>query len=185
MKRPQRRLDTVPPELAKQLRTVAAVSVTVAVTIGVMASWDQLFPIPAERLVKVYRVHGCTCVFDWAKTLEAAGFTVKMVELNSLQRVRSSMHVPEKLKGCHVANYLGYFVEGHVAPQALHKLAREHPSAIGVVTAASVEAAFDGTRLPDDEHCPVYAMAADAKLRLWFDPQRHVVQSSAVSLGGP
>jgi len=185
MKPSPMRANTVPPELAKQLRIVAAVSVTVAVTIGVMASWDQLFPIPAERLVKVYRVHGCTCAFDWAKTLEAAGFTVKMVELNSLQRVRGSMHVPEKLKGCHVANYLGYFVEGHVAPQALHKLAREHPSAIGVVTAASVEAAFDGTRPPDDEHCPVYVMAADAKLKLWFDPPHDVVRTSAVTLRSP
>jgi hypothetical protein len=161
----------LPPELAKQLRIVAAVSISVAVAIGIMASWDRLFPVPAEQLVKVYRMHGCTCAFQWKTTLEAAGFKVKMAELESLQSIRRSSHVPAHLKGCHVASYLDYFIEGHVAPQALTKLAREHPVAIGVVTSASVEAAFHGTRPPDDEHSPVYLVAADAKTRPWFSPQ--------------
>ncbi len=166
-----RRSNGLTPELVKQLRAVAAVSIAIALAIGVMASWDRLFPVPAEQLVKVYRVHGCPCAFQWEKELEAAGFTVKMVELKSLQSVRTSNRVPKNLKGCHVASYLDYFVEGHVAPQALTKLAREHPAVTGVVTAASVEAAFHGTRPPDDEHSPVYAVAADAKLQPWFTPR--------------
>jgi hypothetical protein len=165
-----RQSDRLSPILVKQLRILAAVSITVSAAIGVLASWDRFFPVPAEQLVTIYRVHGCPCVFRWEKTLEAAGFTVKMVELNSLRTVRRSNRVPNNLKGCHVANYLKYFVEGHVAPQALMKLAREHPAATGVVTAAAVEAAFHGTRPPDDEHSPVYVLA-NAKLEPWFNLQ--------------
>lgn len=55
-----------------------------------------------------------------------------------LRDIRNQLGTPKELKGCHVATYLTYFVEGHVAPIALRKLAVERPAARGIATAPIV-----------------------------------------------
>lgn len=157
-------------DLAKQLRIVAAVSVLGAATVGLLVAWEQWSSVPPEQLVKVYRVHGCRCVFEWVKSLEAEGYTVKLLEIESLQNVRASLRTPEYLGGCHVAGYLDYFVEGHVAPKALHKLADEHPQALGVVAQATAKTAAH-PNANRDENGPVFLVGADGKSLLWYSPK--------------
>lgn len=123
----------------------------------------------SEQVVTVYRVHGCTCVFSWVDALRAAGFSVQVVEHTSLAAVRSTLETPDSLHGCHVGRYLNYFVEGHVAPEALKSLAANHPIALGVTTEASVGAGRIHTSIADEEHSPVVLVEPDGKMLPWFD----------------
>lgn len=159
-----------PQNLAKQLRLVAAVSVLGAAAVGLLVAWEQWSSVPPEQLVKVYRVHGCRCVFEWVKSLEAEGYTVKLLEIETLQNVRVSLRTPNSMGGCHVAGYLDYFVEGHVAPKALYKLANEHPQALGVVTQATMKTAAH-PNADRDESGPVFLVGADGTSLLWFSPK--------------
>jgi hypothetical protein len=156
-------------KLAKQLRIVAAVSVLGAASVGLMNAWEHWFPIPSERLVKVYRIHGCRCVFNWVKSLEEAGFSVKVLEVETLRNIRATLHTTENMRGCHVAAYLDYFIEGHVVPEALHKLAHEHPSALGVVTQATINASVHQNTYRDD-NSPVSLVSPTGQPQPWFSP---------------
>jgi len=124
----------------------------------------------SDRVVTVYRVHGCTCVFSWVDALEAAGFTVRVVELGSLTTVRTTMQTPASLHGCHLGSYLTYFVEGHVTPDALKALATEHPIALGVTTESSIDAARVHPSVADEEHSPVVLVEPDGRMLPWFEP---------------
>jgi len=167
MKRIQPQNKTESLRLNAQLGLGVLVALFIAILVGTMHLWMGYFEAPPEQTVKIYRVHGCVCAFTWAEQLKAAGFAVQIRELTRLKDIRSTLHVPAYLKGCHVGNYLGYFVEGHVAPPALFKLAREHPLATGVVTMASANSEL---RLTDDGLSPVLVMATDMTLRPWFSP---------------
>ncbi len=119
-------------DLARQLRIVLGVALLAAAIGGVLAVWDPLFGVAPERLIQVYRTHGCRCVFGWAETLEAEGFVVRLYEYETLEHVRTALHMPDELHSCHVGKYLGYFVEGHISSSTLHWLAQRHPPALGV-----------------------------------------------------
>ena len=164
--RAKRGLKEEPQNLAKQLRIVAVVSVLGAIAVGMLVAWEQWFSVPPEQLVKVYRVHGCRCVFGWVRSLEAEGFKVNLLEIESLQRVRASLHTPASMGGCHVAGYLGYFVEGHVAPAALRRLAEEHPKALGVVTHATTEIA-DHQNTYREQSSPVILIGPTGQSQPW------------------
>ena len=118
-------------KLGKQLGVVFAVALVGTVVIAAVLSVEHFFTSP-ERLVKIHRTHGCTCAFAFADSLKAAGFEVRVIEhVTSLRSVRASLHTPTNLHGCHVGEYLGYFLEGHVAPSALHHLRLQRPDGLG------------------------------------------------------
>lgn len=99
---------------------------------GGLSYCDALMGIQPEQLVTVYRTHGCRCAYSWSRELEARGYVVRLREVETLAPVRRRLHTPEQLNGCHVAQYLGYFVEGHVRASDLDRLSREHPEATGI-----------------------------------------------------
>lgn len=161
---------TSQPRLAKQLRIVLAAALSVGVFGAVLVSWEQLFPVPPERLVKIYRTHGCRCAFAWADSLKAEGFVVRLYEYETLQYVRGSLHTPANLRGCHVGAYLGYFLEGHVAPLALHQLAQQQPSALGLATEGSVDDKSVHVSIARDEKSRVLLVQRDGRAQTWFEP---------------
>lgn len=167
---PKARTKASRPNLARQLRIVLVVTVVVGVVAAVMASWDQLFPIPPERLVKIYRLHGCRCAFNFAEALERKGFVVQVYEYETLKYVRTSLHTPTNLHGCHVGSYLGYFLEGHVAPDALDQLARQDPSALGVATEGSVREKSTHVQIEREQQSAVLLVQRDGRAQAWFDP---------------
>lgn len=132
-----------PWRLRTKLGLCLGVAVFGAAITGVGIQWDQRHTVPAEKLVKVYRKHGCTCVFAWVKSLEADGYIVRVFEPETLQPTRFALHMPKRSWGCHVAEYMGYFVEGHVPGAVLDQLALQHPRALGVELAAEDAAQAD------------------------------------------
>ena len=136
---------------------------------AVLVSWEQLFPIPPERLIKIYRSHGCRCAFALADSLKAEGFIVQLYEYETLQYVRQALHTPSNLRGCHVGEFLGYFLEGHVAPLALRQLAQQQPRALGLATEGSVDRASIHVSITNDERSRVLLVELDGRARTWFD----------------
>lgn len=106
---------------------------------ALLLSWDQLFPVPPDQLVEVAWKHECTCAHGWMKSLRAAGYTVRDHELDDTSTQRRQWQVPDAIRGCHPASYLGYFLEGHVSAETLQRLARERPQAIGVQQVDAVQ----------------------------------------------
>lgn len=139
---------------------------------AVLVSWEQLFPIPPARLVKIYRTHGCRCAFALADSLKAEGFIVQLREYETLQYVRQSLHTPSNLRGCHVGEFLGYFLEGHVAPPALRQLAQQQPRALGLATEGSVDHTSIHVSIANDERSRVLLVELDGRARTWFDPTK-------------
>ena len=159
------------PNAAKQLRLVVAAVLSVGVFAALLVSWEQLFPTPPpERLIKIYRTHGCRCAFALADSLKADGFVVRLHEYETLQYVRHSLHTPSNLRGCHVGEFLGYFLESHVAPSALRQLAQQRPRALGLATEGSVDHTSTHVSIANDARSPALRVLLDGQARTWFDP---------------
>jgi len=155
-------------DVAKGLRVVFALSVFAALLAGVLDNWDSLFGPAPQRLVEVYRTHGCRCAFGWARALQAQGFVVRLREYDTLEYVRGSLQTPEHLHGCHVGKYLGYFVEGHVSPKALRRLSAERPVALGVATQPATRMSEQHSTAVVDENSSVLLVDGRGQSYSWF-----------------
>jgi len=147
-------------QLVAQLRIMLALAVLGGVFAGIVMTWDRLFPVAPEKLVTVYWTHECRCAAPWIRSLEAQGYAVREFEQASLQPIRRSLGTPERLRGCHVAAFMDYFVEGHVPAEALRVLAIEQPAGRGVAWASD---------LPPSERRLGEAQADDRSLLLFDD----------------
>lgn len=125
-------------------------SVVAAATVGVSSWWEYTHPIPVERYVKVYRVHGCTCAIAWGRALEAEGFVVSLFEPHDLQDIRRYLRTPSDFHGCHVAQIGRYFIEGHVPGNVLKRLMHEHPADAGIAVVSHPKQAGEATQSTPD-----------------------------------
>lgn len=150
----------------------AVVVVGTAVAGAFLVMWLAITSQPTDdKVVAVYRTHGCTCVFSWVEDLRAAGFVVRLSELRSLNNVRATLHTPPQVNGCHIGRYLGYFVEGHVGAPAIAKLALELPKASGVVTATSLRStAPHDTALGEETRSEVMLVTEEGAATSWTPP---------------
>jgi hypothetical protein len=77
----------------------------------------------------------CSCCGSWIGYLRADGFTVEVIESGNMDRIKTALGVPAALQSCHTAEIDGYVVEGHVPADAIRRLLREKPRAIGLAVA--------------------------------------------------
>jgi hypothetical protein len=80
----------------------------------------------------VYKNPWCDCCHGWAEAMRKARYTVKTVDMDDLSPIRQKAGVPHALEGCHSAEIEGYFLEGHVPPEAVAKLLSERPAIAGL-----------------------------------------------------
>lgn len=90
-----------------------------------------------------------------------------MYEPETLKTIRGALKTPPLLRGCHVARYLEYFVEGHVAPVALAELARTHPRGIGIAQETDVRKHSTGTTVETAEKPPMVIYEDNGMSRSW------------------
>jgi hypothetical protein len=64
--------------------------------------------------------------------LKASGFNVTLVDTADVTPVKNQHNVPDSLRTCHTAVVNGYVIEGHVPPEDIQKLLREHPAIAGL-----------------------------------------------------
>ncbi|KWT71931.1 CopG protein [Hyphomicrobium sulfonivorans] len=85
--------------------------------------------------VTLHKDPNCDCCTEWGKHIQAAGFEVHAIQSKSVKALKDTLGVPKDLAGCHTAIVDGYVIEGHVPPDALLRLLKERPEAIGLAVA--------------------------------------------------
>ena len=100
--------------------------------LALIASTLPAAALAQDQIVTVRKDPSCGCCTGWVEHLQKAGFTTKVIETQSLYRVRRRLGVPEELAGCHTAELAGYIIEGHVPAEAIWRLLQEKPSATGI-----------------------------------------------------
>lgn len=89
-------------------------------------------PVAAGQEVEVWKSPSCGCCGGWVKHMQAAGFTVKVHDIEDVQPVKTASGVPDALGSCHTAKVGGYVVEGHVPATDVLRLLAEKPKATGL-----------------------------------------------------
>jgi hypothetical protein len=83
-------------------------------------------------LVEVFKSPTCGCCGAWVDHLKAAGFRVKVVEVDDTAPTRKRFGLPDKFGSCHTAIVNGYVIEGHVPAAEVKRLLATKPAAIGL-----------------------------------------------------
>ena len=87
---------------------------------------------PAGPEVQVFKSPTCGCCGAWVEHMRAAGFTVKVTEVDDTTAARKRLGLPDRYGSCHTATVGGYVLEGHVPAAEAKRLLAAKPKAIGL-----------------------------------------------------
>lgn len=160
----------------RALQIFASVLTGFAVLFAILYLSDRTIGVEPEKLVAVYHTHGCPCVHQWERSLEGGGFTVIMYEPETLGMVRAKLHMPKALRGCHVGEFLGYFLEGHISPSVLERIAKTRPRGAGFVTAVTFTADTANISIADEESSPILLIDAQGHRTAFADAATKLVR---------
>ena len=90
------------------------------------------FAAPAGPEVQVFKSPSCGCCGSWVEHMRAAGFTVRVTEVNDTTAARKRLGLPDRYGSCHTATVGGYVLEGHVPAAEVRRLLASKPKAIGL-----------------------------------------------------
>jgi hypothetical protein len=114
----------------KSITRRSVVALMAFASLGVLSSArSQTAPGAA---VKVYKEATCGCCAIWARHMAAAGFSVEIIDVPDVNRIKTQLGVPDRLATCHTAEVGGYLVEGHVPAVVVKRLLAEKPLGRGV-----------------------------------------------------
>ena len=82
--------------------------------------------------VQVFKSPYCGCCGAWVEHMRAAGFAVKVAEVQSAAVERKRLGMPDRFGSCHTATIDGYVLEGHVPATEVKRLLATKPTAIGL-----------------------------------------------------
>lgn len=111
---------------------LVALAVTAVAGLAVLGAW-MLSPAPRPAAaMTMYMSPVCPCCEEYAAYLERNGFAVRIVRTQDLDAIRGRLGVPAGVRSCHTITVGGYFVEGHVPVEAIHRLLGEGPQLAGI-----------------------------------------------------
>lgn len=125
-------------------RRIVASGLVVAATLSIAivgiawrtpASVTPAAAVTALPVVTVYKDPSCGCCRAWVERMQAAGFTVQIHDVASeatRDEIKRTQGVGPALAACHTAVVGGYVVEGHVPPDLVIRMLREHPKIAGL-----------------------------------------------------
>lgn len=87
---------------------------------------------PAVPELQVFESSTCGCCGAWVEHMRAAGFTVKVTEVDDTTAARKRLGLPDRLGSCHTATVAGYVLEGHVPAAEVKRLLAQRPKALGL-----------------------------------------------------
>jgi len=82
--------------------------------------------------VTMYKSPTCGCCGKWAEHMREAGFTVKELHSDRMDRVKAQLGIPEAMGSCHTARVGDYLVEGHVPAADVKRMLEEKPEVAGL-----------------------------------------------------
>jgi hypothetical protein len=82
--------------------------------------------------LRVFKSASCGCCGAWVDHMKAAGFSVKVTNVDDTTAARKRAGMPDHFGSCHTATIAGYVVEGHVPAADVKRLLATRPKAIGL-----------------------------------------------------
>src|SRR4051812_13499092 len=82
--------------------------------------------------VQVFKSPTCGCCGAWVDHLKAAGFAVKVDEVDDTTAARKRVGMPDRFGSCHTALVGGYVLEGHVPAADVKRMLASKPNAVGL-----------------------------------------------------
>lgn len=119
----------------KSKKAAAALALGAVLAGGAAIGGNVLFasgPAAATPIVEVWKSRSCECCVGWVKHMIAAGFDVKVHEVEDIEPVKTANGIPEALESCHTSVVDGYAIEGHVPAEDVRRLLAERPQARGL-----------------------------------------------------
>ena len=89
-------------------------------------------PAAAEAVVEVWKSPTCGCCGGWIDHMKAAGFTLRVHDVDDVWPLKAAKGVPETMGSCHTAEVGGYVIEGHVPAADVRRLLSEKPAVKGL-----------------------------------------------------
>ncbi len=80
----------------------------------------------------MYTTPTCGCCHNYARYLEENGVNVEIVYVSDRELLRKLGVAPKELRSCHILEFNGYYVIGHVPLEAVQKLFAEKPDVKGI-----------------------------------------------------
>ena len=82
--------------------------------------------------LQVFKSPTCGCCGAWVEHMRAAGFSVKVTEVDDTTAARKRLGLPDRFASCHTATVAGYVLEGHVPAAEVKRLLAQRPKALGL-----------------------------------------------------
>ncbi|MGH8584351.1 MAG: DUF411 domain-containing protein [Gammaproteobacteria bacterium] len=108
----------------------------------------------------VYKRPTCGCCKKWVDHMRAAGFTVTVNDVKSVEPVKREHAVPPGMASCHTALVEGYVVEGHVPVDVVQRLLKERPKVSGIAV-PGMPMGSPGMEGPRQDSYEIYTFDAD------------------------
>jgi hypothetical protein len=118
----------------------------------------------AAEAIEVWKSPDCSCCGAWVDRLKAAGFDVKVNNVDDIDAARRRNGVPQALGACHTARAGGYAIEGHVPAADIKRLLKERPKAAGLAV-PGMPLGSPGMESPDGRAHAYEVLLFDAKGR--------------------
>lgn len=99
---------------------------------GALAAAAPAFAAASLPAVEVFKSPHCGCCGAWVEHLVAAGFAVKVTEVDDTTAARRRLGLSDSYGSCHTATVGGYVVEGHVPAAEVKRLLASRPAALGL-----------------------------------------------------
>jgi hypothetical protein len=103
-----------------------------ALAAGAAAAARPAFAANQLPRVEVFKSPSCGCCGAWVDHLKAAGFPVKVIEVDDTTVTRKRYGLPDTFGSCHTGIVNGYVVEGHVPAAEVKRLLALKPVALGL-----------------------------------------------------
>jgi hypothetical protein len=107
-------------------------NVVLALAVGAAAHGLPALAATSLPPMEVFKSPTCGCCGAWVDHLKAAGFVVKVTEVQDPSNTRRKYGLPDKFGSCHTGIVNGYVVEGHVPAAEVKRLLAMKPPAIGL-----------------------------------------------------
>jgi hypothetical protein len=96
--------------------------------------------------------------------MRTAGFTVQAVDVENpgaLETIKRDHGITPRLASCHTATVGGYVIEGHVPPELVRRLLRDHPTGVTGLAVPGMVSGSPGMESPGAaDHYDVLALGA-------------------------
>jgi hypothetical protein len=121
----------------------------------------------AAATLDVVKTPTCGCCSVWVERMKAAGFTVKVRNVEDTSPIAQAAGVPDRLRSCHTAKIGGYVIEGHVPATDIRRLLAQKPKAVGL-SVPGMPAGSPGMEMGGRiERYQTVLIQADGKHKVW------------------